>query len=97
MIAFASALGLCAASALLAVRFARGPTPFDRVLAAHALWAHAALVAAALAVLLDAPALLDAALAIVLADAALALAAIKVLRRNSFQPALTPLDEGAAP
>ena len=30
-------------------------------------------------------------------DAALVLAAVKALRRNSFQPALAPLDEGAAP
>lgn len=90
------ALGLCIAGALFAARLMRGPTPYDRLFAAHGLWSCAALVAAALAVLMPAPALLDAAIALVLAEAVLALAAIKALRRTSFQPALAPPEETAA-
>lgn len=97
LVLLAAALGLCAVAALLIARLLHGPTSFDRLLAAHGLWGCAALIAAVLAVLLDAPALLDAALALVLADAVLAIAAIKALRTSSFQPALAPLDESAAP
>lgn len=95
MIALAVALALVVAAALFTVRLARGRTAFDRLLAAHALAMLGALLAACIAVALPAPLLLDGALAIVLVDAALIVAAVKALRRNSFQPALTPLDETA--
>jgi len=97
MIALAVALGLCVAGGVFAVRFARGPTPYDRILAAHALWSAAALTAATLGVLLQAPTLFDAAIVLVLAEAVLVLAAIKTLRRNSFQPALAPPEDPVAP
>lgn len=97
MIAAVAALGVCAACALLLARLVRGPTPFDRLLMAHAVWVNAALVVACLAAIARDPVWIDAALALALLDAALVLAAVKALRRNSFQPPLAPLDESAAP
>ena len=97
MIAILAALGVCAACALLFFQFARGPTTFDRLLMAHAVWVNAALVIACLAAFVHDAVWLDLALALVLIDAALVLAGVKALRRNSFQPALTPLDENGAP
>ncbi len=97
MIAAAAALGACVACALLIARLVRGPTPFDRLLMAHAVWVNAALVVACLAAIAGDPVWIDAALALALLDAVVVLAAVKALRRNSFQPPLAPLDQGAAP
>ncbi|MDX2235148.1 MAG: hypothetical protein NW200_11690 [Hyphomonadaceae bacterium] len=89
--ALAAAAGLCMA------RLVRGPTPYDRLLMAHALWMLAALLLAGLGALGDAPALIDGAIAVALMDGVIVLAAVKALRRNSFQPALAPAEEGAGP
>ena len=97
MIVIAAALGVALASALLLIRLLRGPTPFDRLLIGHALWVNAALIVACLASFAGDAVWLDAALALALLDAVLVLAAVKALRRNSFQPPLAPLDEGVAP
>lgn len=97
MIAIVAALGVCGACALLMARLVAGPTPFDRLLMAHAVWVNAALIVACLAAFAHDPVWIDAALALALLDAALVLAAVKALRRKTFQPALAPLDEGAAP
>lgn len=97
MIAVGAALGVCVACALLLARLVAGPTPFDRLLMAHAVWVHAALIVACLAAIADDAVWIDAALGLTLLDTALVLAAVKALRRNSFQPALAPLDEGAPP
>lgn len=97
MIALASALGVMLASALLLARLVRGPTPYDRLLVGHALWLNAALIVACLATGAGQVAWLDAALALTLFDAVLVLAAVKALRRNSFQPPLAALDESVAP
>ena len=97
MIAAASALGVAFACALLLARLMRGPTPFDRLLVGHALWVNAALIVACLATLAGDATWLDAAIALALLDAVLVLAAVKAVRRNSFQPPLAPLDESVAP
>ena len=97
MIAIVAALGVAFACALLLARLMRGPTPFDRLLIGHALWVNAALIAACLATFAGDAARLDAALALALLDAVLVLAAVKALRRNSFQPPLAPLDGSVTP
>lgn len=91
--ALAVLLVIVLAAALHLAALWRGPTAFDRLLAAHALWGAAALVAAGAGAISGSRAALDGALALVLLDAVLALAAVKALRRNSFQPALAPLDD----
>ena len=97
MMSVAAALGVALACALLLARLVRGATPFDRLLISHALWVNAALMVACLATFAGDAAWLDAALALALLDAVLVLAAVKALRRNSFQPPLAPLDESVAP
>lgn len=92
MIAVLCALGLAVASALLLVRFMRGPTPFDRLIAAQGLFLCGALIAAT-AALRDVR-WIEAALALVLLGAAVTVAAVKVLRRQSFQTPLVALDDG---
>lgn len=93
MIALAALSGLAVACALLLARLMRGPTPFDRLLAGHALWTNGALAVACLAGWSGGAVWLDAALALALLDAVLVLAAVKALRHNSFQPPLAPLEE----
>jgi multicomponent Na+:H+ antiporter subunit F len=97
MIALPAALATTFAGALFLLRLVQGPTASDRLLAAHALGMIAALTAACIAIALGNAALLDGALALALADAVLVVAAIKALRRNSFQPALAPLHDGGGP
>jgi len=93
MIAVLCALALAVASVLLLIRFVRGPTPFDRLIAAQGLFLCAALIAAT-AAQRDVR-WIDAALALVLLGAATTVAAVKVVRRQSFQTPLVALDEGA--
>jgi multisubunit Na+/H+ antiporter MnhF subunit len=97
MIAALALVAVLIAAALHLARLWIGPTPYDRVLMGHALWGAAALVVAGAGALTGSHAALDAALALVLFDAMLVLGAVKALRRNSFQPALAPLDDGGAP
>lgn len=94
MIALGSALVLMVACVVLLVRFARGPTPVDRLLSAHGVFLCAALLAATLAA--RDTRWIDAALALVLLGAVLLVAAVKALGKQSFQPPLAPLDEGAS-
>lgn len=97
MIAAGLLLGVGIAAALLAVRLVRGPTPYDQLLMGHALWMHAALLVAALGALAGSHDALDAALLIAVLGVVPVLAAVKALRRNSFQPALAPRDDAGAP
>ncbi|KAF0171976.1 MAG: multiple resistance and pH regulation protein F [Hyphomonadaceae bacterium] len=93
MIALASALALAFGCVMLLIRFMRGPAPVDRLLAAHGVLLCAALLAATLAA--RDTRWIDAALALVLLGAVLVVAAVKALGKQSFQPPLAPLDEGA--
>lgn len=95
MTAIVVAIGVCIALLPWLARLVAGPTAFDRMLAGHVIWCGAALVSASLAVKGGADTLLDAALAFALVDGVLVLVALKAMRRNSFQPALAPLDESA--
>lgn len=88
MIAAAISLGVVVATVLWLAAFVRGPTPYDRLLMAHATMIAAALVAAGL----GQPVL---AVALALLDALLVLCGVKALHRRSHQPALAPLDETA--
>lgn len=80
------AVVLVLASALLLVRLARGPTPFDRLIAMQGVLLCAALIATTLHA--RDPRWGDAALAIVLIGAALTAGGVKALRKQSFQPPL---------
>jgi multisubunit Na+/H+ antiporter MnhF subunit len=93
MIALFSAAALAFAGVLLLARFVRGPSPVDRVLAAHGVLVCAALIAATLA-LYDTR-WIDAALALVLLGAVLVVAAVKVLVGQGGQSPLAQLDERA--
>jgi multisubunit Na+/H+ antiporter MnhF subunit len=95
MIAVVSAIVLAFACVLLLARFARGPSPIDRLVAAQGLFLCATLIAATLASR-DAR-WIDAALAIIALGAVLMAAAVKLLDRQSFQPPLAPLDESGGP
>jgi multisubunit Na+/H+ antiporter MnhF subunit len=93
MIALVSSAVLALASALLLVRFALGPSPVDRLLAAHGVLLCSALLAAMLAS--RDTRWIDAALALLLLGVVLVTASVKMLAKLSFQPPLAPLDEGA--
>ena len=90
MIALAAAAGLALASLLLLVRLMRGPSVYDRLLAAHGLFLCAALMAATVAA--RDVRWIDVALALVLVGAVLVVATVKALRTQSFQPPLAALD-----
>lgn len=81
------ALTLSLASLLLIARLARGPTPFDRLIATQGLLLCAALLAATLHA--QDSRWIDAALVIVLVGAAVLAAGVKALRKQSFQPPLS--------
>ena len=95
MIALGSAIALTLAVVVVLVRFVRGPSPTDRLLAAYGVFVCASLIAATLAAR-DAR-WIDAALAVVLLGAVLTVAAIKALGKQSFQPPLAALEEEAGP
>lgn len=96
MIVIAAVVGLLLVCGLFLVAFVRGPTAYDRLLMAHAMLLTLTLTVAGLGVVQRAPFVLEGALALALLDVLLLLACVKALRRNAFQPALTPRDEGAA-
>ncbi|MDZ4777511.1 MAG: hypothetical protein SGJ23_12065 [Alphaproteobacteria bacterium] len=93
MIAASLAMVLALACVFLIARLARGPTPFDRLIAMQGLLLCAGLMAATLWA--RDPRWIDAALAIVLLGAVLLAGGVKALRKQSFQPPLGAPESGA--
>lgn len=98
-VAFSIALLLLLAMALISIRLVRGPTLYDRALAAHAFIFVGALAAAAIGAASGQAAWIFAAVALVVSDLAIAIAVLKFFRYRSLQPPLsrpTPREEREA-